>query len=89
MTNKSATPSDTLPYLGPLVDLPQYVKEKNIHHEYLALPTKAYEKTEWLVRGLADMTASVFVVPDVFLLDQAMALRPGWTTHQGVQVFKP
>lgn len=67
--DKSDAPLDSLPYLGPLMDLPQYVKEKNVHQVYLALPTKAYEKTEWLVRELADTTASVFVVPDVFLLD--------------------
>ncbi len=67
--DKDTTNLCSIPYRGPLKDLPVYVKKNSIDQVYLALPVKAQAESEWLLRELADSTASVFFVPDVFLLD--------------------
>ena len=62
-------PENGYPILGTLALLPEYVKEQNIDIVYLALPMKAEEQIQSLLTGLADTTASVYLVPDIFLYD--------------------
>ncbi|MBW1929005.1 MAG: undecaprenyl-phosphate glucose phosphotransferase [Deltaproteobacteria bacterium] len=67
--DKLSYPLDSVPYLGPLDALPHYVKNNHIDHVYIALPMKAEEKMSRIVRDLADTTVSLYIVPDIFLLD--------------------
>jgi len=71
--DKSSEPLDSIPYLGPLHKLPNYVKENHIDHVYIALPLKAEEKIGKVVEQLSDTTASLYIVPDVFLLSVFLA----------------
>jgi putative colanic acid biosysnthesis UDP-glucose lipid carrier transferase len=54
------------PVLGDLSLLPDYVREHSVDMVYLALPLRAQTKIDWLLRELADSTASVCLVPDIF-----------------------
>jgi putative colanic acid biosynthesis UDP-glucose lipid carrier transferase len=62
-------PQNGYPVLGTLNLLPEYVREQKIDIVYLALPMKAEEQIQSLLTGLADTTASVYLVPDIFLYD--------------------
>ena len=52
--------------IGNLEQLVADCKEGGIDRVYIALPPQAYERRKWLVKQLADSTASVYIVPDVF-----------------------
>ena len=54
------------PVLGDLSLLPKYVRKNSVDMVYLALPLRAQTKIDWLLRELADSTASVCLVPDIF-----------------------
>jgi putative colanic acid biosysnthesis UDP-glucose lipid carrier transferase len=54
------------PVLGDLSSLPDYVRKYSVDMVYLALPLSAQIKIDWLLRELADSTASVSLVPDIF-----------------------
>jgi putative colanic acid biosysnthesis UDP-glucose lipid carrier transferase len=54
------------PVLGDLSFLPEYVRNNSVDMVYLALPLRAQPKIDWLLRELADSTASVCLVPDIF-----------------------
>jgi putative colanic acid biosynthesis UDP-glucose lipid carrier transferase len=57
------------PVLGDLCFLPEYVRRHSVDMVYLALPLRAQAKIDWLLRELADSTASVCLVPDIFFND--------------------
>jgi putative colanic acid biosysnthesis UDP-glucose lipid carrier transferase len=57
------------PILGTFHSLPEYVKANNIDTVYIAISMKGEEKIQALLAGLADTTASVYLVPDIFLYD--------------------
>ena len=52
--------------IGNLEQLVADCKEGGIDRVYIVLPPQAYEGRKWLVKELADSTASVYIVPDVF-----------------------
>lgn len=52
--------------IGDLEQLVADCKEGGIDRVYIVLPPQAYERRKWLVKELADSTASVYIVPDVF-----------------------
>ena len=52
--------------IGNLEKLVADCKEGGIDRVYIVLPPQAYERRKWLVKELADSTASVYIVPDVF-----------------------
>ncbi len=63
------TPSQKVVAAQTLGDLEQLVadcKSGGIDRVYIVLPPQAYERRKWLVKQLADSTASVYIVPDVF-----------------------
>jgi putative colanic acid biosysnthesis UDP-glucose lipid carrier transferase len=55
--------------LGSYEDAPEYVKQHRIDGVYIALPANHTSKMRWLLHKLADSTASVYLVPDIFLTD--------------------
>lgn len=52
--------------IGNLEQLVADCKDGGIDRVYIVLPPQAYERRKWLVKELADSTASVYIVPDVF-----------------------
>ena len=52
--------------IGNLEQLVADCKEGGVDRVYIVLPPQAYERRKWLVKELADSTASVYIVPDVF-----------------------
>ena len=63
--------------LGPLADLPHYVKEHDVSVVFIALPIRNVERVTKLVDDLQDTTVSLYFVPDVFVFDliQSRALN--------------
>ncbi|MUH71339.1 undecaprenyl-phosphate glucose phosphotransferase [Psychrosphaera haliotis] len=51
---------------GNLIQLVADCKAGGIDRVYLALPMRAEERLKWLMKELADTTASVYLVPDIF-----------------------
>jgi putative colanic acid biosynthesis UDP-glucose lipid carrier transferase len=96
--DKSTEPVRNRPVLGVLDDLPPYVKNNPVNTIYLALPMRAEAKVQKLLQELADTTASVFLVPDIFFFDlllggslihfdgiPAIALRD--TPYRGINIL--
>ena len=64
----------TYPVLGKLIDVPNYVKEHNIDVIYiniiqLSAPNESQPRMTKLLDDLKDTTASIYIVPDMFLTD--------------------
>jgi len=57
------------PILGTFETLSEYVRRNNIDIVYIAISMKGEEKIQAMLAGLADTTASVYLVPDLFLYD--------------------
>ena len=57
------------PVLGRLSALPEYVRAHAVDVVYVALPMRAEAKIQSLMRDLADSTASVNLVPDIFFYE--------------------
>ncbi len=58
---------------GPMLELPQYVKEHNIGAIFIALPMSSQPRIAQLLEALYDTTASVYFVPDIFIYDLIQA----------------
>ncbi|MBU2881841.1 undecaprenyl-phosphate glucose phosphotransferase [Psychrosphaera sp. B3R10] len=58
-----------LPTLGSLEQMIRDCKEGGIDRVYIALPMRAETRIKWLMKELADSTASVFLVPDIFMFN--------------------
>lgn len=56
-------------WLGPLQDLPAYVKQHRIQLIYLSLPMASEPRIRQLLQALQDTTASVYFVPDLFVTE--------------------
>jgi len=67
------------PVLGRLAELADYVKQQQIDVIYLALPMQQEGRIAELLQSLQDTTASIYLVPDVFIVDliQAQAATIG------------
>ena len=55
--------------LGPLDGLADYVRRQRIDHIYIALPMSAEPHIRSLLDQIKDTTASIYFVPDIFLID--------------------
>ena len=54
-------------HLGRLDELPQYVKNQAVDAVYICLPIVWHTRIRRLLEGLADTTASVYYVPDIYM----------------------
>lgn len=57
------------PVLGKLADITEYVKQHNINVIYLSLPMVSQPRIVKLLDELRDTTASIYILPDIFLTD--------------------
>lgn len=55
--------------LGPLSELPKFVREKDIQLIYLSIPMASQPRILQVLDELKDTTASIFFVPDMFVTD--------------------
>jgi len=55
--------------IGSIVELTDYVKRQHIDHIYVALPMSAEPHILSLLDDIKDTTASIYFVPDIFLID--------------------
>lgn len=62
-------PDAFFPLLGKLGELPRFVREHRIQVIYLSLPMAMQPRIVKLFEELADTTASIYFVPDLFLTD--------------------
>ncbi len=60
---------NNLPIIGRLADIAAYVKQNNIHVIYLSLPIVSQPRIIMLLDDLRDTTASIYILPDLFLTD--------------------
>lgn len=68
---------------GSFDDLVEHAREGRIDMVYLALPLRAEPRVSELVKRLADTTASVYYVPDIFAFD---LLHGRWTSLDEIPV---
>jgi len=68
---------------GGLDSLVEEVRNGAIDYVYITLPASAEKRTLQLVNDLADTTATVYVIPDLFIFD---LLHARWTTFGGIPV---
>jgi len=54
---------------GDLEKLVADCKKGNLDRVYITLPMRAEERIKWLMNELADSTASVYIVPDIFMFE--------------------
>ncbi len=59
----------SLPLLGKLAELPEYVRQRNIDVIFVVLPIRNIQRVTDLLDQLHDTTASIYFVPDVFVFD--------------------
>lgn len=69
--------------IGRVEDLVQDVKAGKVQVVFIALPMRAESRIQKILADLADSTASVYIVPDLFVF-QLMHSR--WTNVQGMPV---
>jgi len=58
-----------LPVLGESSDVHEYVNKHHIDKVYLALPLRSEKRMRNIFDALQDTTASIFMVPDLFIFD--------------------
>jgi putative colanic acid biosynthesis UDP-glucose lipid carrier transferase len=59
--------------LGPLSQLPEYVKARRVDLIYITLPMASQPRIVRLLEELHDTTASIYFAPDIFLFDLIQA----------------
>ncbi len=74
----------TVPVLGNLDDLVDFVKAHKVDMVYLALPFRAEPRLRQVIDGLAHTTASVYLAPDVFVFS---LLQAGLTDLNGIPLI--
>lgn len=58
-----------LPISGSLEELVEQARSGQIDRVYITLPMRSEARIKWLVERLSDTTASVYIVPDVFVFE--------------------
>jgi len=58
-----------MPVLGMADDAVAYIKNNNVDLVYFALPMRAEARMRMLFEGLQDTTASIYMVPDLFVFE--------------------
>ena len=76
-------PDEASMKLGKLEELIRAAKRGDVQVIYIALPMRAEERIRGLIQELADTTASVYIVPDLFVFQM---LNSRWTDIQGLPV---
>jgi putative colanic acid biosynthesis UDP-glucose lipid carrier transferase len=66
-------PTDGQKLLGPLSQLPEYVKNNAIDVIFIALPIRHIRRVQHLLDKLGDTTVSLYYLPDVLISDQFQA----------------
>jgi putative colanic acid biosynthesis UDP-glucose lipid carrier transferase len=61
--------NSTVPIIGKLIDLPDYVRRHNVDVIFIVLPIRNIQRVTELVDQLHDTTASIYFVPDIFVFD--------------------
>jgi putative colanic acid biosynthesis UDP-glucose lipid carrier transferase len=61
------------PVLGPLSQLPEFIKNNGIDVIFIALPLRHIRRVQDLLDALGDTTVSLYYLPDVFVSDQFQA----------------
>lgn len=59
--------------LGPLSQLPEYIKNNDIDVIFIALPLRHIRRVQDLLHALGDTTVSLYYLPDVMVSDQFQA----------------
>jgi putative colanic acid biosynthesis UDP-glucose lipid carrier transferase len=80
VTNDSTQP---LKSAGTLADLVSLARRGEVDYVYIALPTREDDRILQLINDLADTTASVVVVPDLFIFQLNQAR---WTDFGGLPI---
>ncbi|MBM0108003.1 undecaprenyl-phosphate glucose phosphotransferase [Steroidobacter sp. S1-65] len=65
--------ADTHTLLGPLSQLPEYIKKNEIDVIFIALPLRHIRRVQNLLDKLGDTTVSLYYLPDVMISDQFQA----------------
>lgn len=60
---------EAIPINGPMAALIRDARAGKIDKIYITLPMRAEQKIRWLLDELSDSTASVYLIPDVFVFD--------------------
>jgi putative colanic acid biosynthesis UDP-glucose lipid carrier transferase len=76
-------PADISVKLGKLDELVRAAKRGDVQVIYITLPMRAEDRIRSLLQELADTTASVYIVPDLFVFQM---LNSRWTDIQGLPV---
>ena len=76
-------PDDLSVNLGPLDLLIENAKQRAVQVVFITLPMRAEERIRGVIQRLADTTASVYIVPDLFVFQM---LNSRWTDIQGLPV---
>jgi putative colanic acid biosynthesis UDP-glucose lipid carrier transferase len=76
-------PEDISINLGKLDSLIESAKNGEVQVIFITLPMRAEERIRKVIRELADTTASVYIVPDLFVFQM---LNSRWTDIQGLPV---
>ncbi|MCL4125503.1 UNVERIFIED_CONTAM: hypothetical protein GTU68_048425 [Idotea baltica] len=76
-------PEDLDVNLGKVPELIAAAKRGEVQVIYITLPMRAEERIRGLIQELADTTASVYIVPDLFVFQM---LNSRWTDIQGLPV---
>lgn len=81
-----SAPDAVRPYLkGAVADLIREVREGRVDYVYIALSMQQEGRIMELVDAFADTTASVYVVPDMFISD---LLHARWTNFHGIPAIR-
>ena len=76
-------PDEASAKLGKLDELVSAAKRGDVQVIYITLPMRAEDRIRGLIQELADTTASVYIVPDLFVFQM---LNSRWTDIQGLPV---
>lgn len=78
---RSKLPDDLDVDLGTLTTLVESAKEGEVQVVFITLPMRAEKRIRKLIQELSDTTASVYIVPDLFIYQM---LSSRWTDVQGI-----
>lgn len=59
--------------MGRISDIPEFVKQHNIHNIYISLPMTSQPRVMKLLDELQDSTISIYFIPDFFIFDLIQA----------------
>lgn len=76
-------PNDFSRKLGALPDLIEAAKQGKVQVIFITLPMRAEDRIRSLIQQLSDSTASVYIVPDLFVFQM---LHSRWSDVQGIPI---